>query len=53
MTEDEKSAWEEFAALFIKERGFAPHERDRLHRELFHWYLLGTSAEPNRKRVVV
>ena len=39
---DNGAAWMVFAELFARERGYTPHVRDSQHRELFHWFILGS-----------
>jgi hypothetical protein len=37
--------WKVFSELWLKERGFLPNNRDRYHREAFHWFTQGAHAE--------
>jgi hypothetical protein len=40
-----KPDWTVFSELYMTERGFYPNQRDRMHRELFHWFIQGAHSE--------
>lgn len=37
----DEPAWVEFSAQFVKERGFLPNKRDRVHADSYHWFVWG------------